>query len=242
MVLCQFSMNEKRLKEFWNQEYKDPAFFALSDEPSSDLQKFTRWLQKEYGKDVLRPDVTVLDAGCGNGRNLLWMNEAFRIRGYGYDISEEAIAQAQKNAALQQWGGKLTFTVHSIGQLIDLPDESVDVVLDMMASHFLKDVERARFISEVARVLKPQGVLFFKSFYAMGDKHAHDLVRDHNGGEENSYIHPKMKVYEYVWTDDALSKSFDDEFILMHKEASHKHTIRGKPNKRRSVVCYFEKK
>ncbi len=235
-------MNEKRLKEFWNAEYKDPQFFLLSDEASSDLQKFTRWLMKEFGKDVLRPEVTVLDAGCGNGRNLLWLNEEFRVRGFGYDISEEAIAQAQLHAKEQQWGSKLTFVVHSIGASIPLPDQSVDVVLDMMASHFLKEVERARYIKEVARVLKPQGVLFFKSFYAMGDKHAQELIATQSGGEENSYIHPKMKVYEYVWTDAALAKSFGDDFILQRKEASHKHTIRGKPNKRRSVVCYFEKK
>lgn len=235
-------MNEKRLKEFWNQEYKDPGMFGLSDEASADLQKCVRWMQKEYGKDVLRSETVVLDAGCGNGRNLLWLNDTFRVKGLGFDISEEAITQAQKKATEQQWGSKIAFQVKSIGELIALPDESVDFVLDMMSSHFLKEVERARFITEVARVLKPQGLLFFKSFYAMGDKHAQELVRDHNGGEENSYIHPKMKVYEYVWTDDALTKSFDSEFILMHKEASHKHTIRGKPNKRRSIVCYFEKR
>lgn len=235
-------MNEKRLKEFWNREYHDPEFFTLSDEASSDLQKFVRWLQKEYGKDVLRSDVTVLDAGCGNGRNLLWLNDAFRVRGFGYDISEVAIKQAQNNADKQKWGNKLIFAVHSIGQDIPLPDESVDVVLDMMASHFLREKERAQFIKEVARVLKPQGVLFFKSFYAEGDMHAKDLIKNESAGEENAYIHPRMKVYEYVWTDEAIAKSFDEQFVLQHKEASHKHNIRGKPNKRRSIVCYFEKR
>jgi ubiquinone/menaquinone biosynthesis C-methylase UbiE len=235
-------MNEKRLKEFWNREYKDPEFFALSDEASADLQKFTRWLQKEYGKDVLRSDTTVLDAGCGNGRNLLWMNEEFRVRGFGYDISEEGIRQAQQHAATQKWGSKLTFAVHSIGQDIPLPDESVDIVLDMMSSHFLKEKERAQYFKEVARVLKPNGVLFFKSFYLPGDTHARELVKNESAGEENAYIHPRLKVYEYVWSDEAIAETFEKDFILQHKEASHKHNIRGKPNKRRSVVCYFEKK
>jgi ubiquinone/menaquinone biosynthesis C-methylase UbiE len=235
-------MNEKRLKEFWNREYKDPEFLALSDEASSDLQKFTRWLQKEYGKDVLRPDVTVLDAGCGNGRNLLWLNEEYRVRGFGYDISEEAIKQATQKAQKQKWGNKLTFIVHSIGQDIPLPDSSVDMVLDMMSSHFLKDIERERYIKEVARVLKPQGVLFFKSFYAEGDRHAKELIEKESAGEKNAYIHPRMKVYEYVWNDESLSNYFDNDFILHHKEASHRHMQRGKPNKRRSIVCYFEKK
>jgi len=235
-------MNEKRLKEFWNQEYKDPEFFALSDEASSDLQKFTRWLQKEYGKDVLRPDVTVLDAGCGNGRNLLWMNEAFRVRGFGYDISDVAIRQATVNAEKQQWGSKLVFKTHSIALDIPLPDESVDIVLDMMSSHFLKEKERAQYFKEVARVLKPQGVLFFKSFYIEGDQHAKDLIKNEGAGEHNAYIHPRLKVYEYVWDDKAIAETFDDQFILQRKEPSYKHNIRGKPNKRRSIVCYFEKK
>lgn len=235
-------MNEKRLKEFWNKEYKDPGMFGLSDEVSTDLVKFTRWMQREYGKDVLRPDIFVLDAGCGNGRNLLWLNEMFRVAGLGYDISEEAIAQAHAVAKKQQWGSKLTFVVRSIGELIDLPDQSVDVVLDMMSSHFLKNIERARFIAEVARVLKPQGVLFFKSFYAERDTHTKELLANHAADEENAYIHPKLKVYEYVWTDSALEASFGEQFIMMHKEASHKHHIKGKPARRRSVVCYFEKK
>ena len=242
LVVCQLIMNEKRLKEFWNREYKDPEFFSLSDEASSDLQKFTRWLQKEYGKDVLRPDVTVLDAGCGNGRNLLWMNEEFRVRGFGYDISEVAIRQANEQAALQKWGSKLTFVVHSIALDIPLPDESVDIVLDMMASHFLKEKEREIYFKEVARVLKPQGVLFFKSFYMEGDQHAKDMIKNESGGEHNAYIHPRLKVYEYVWDDQALTDTFDKDFILQRKEPSYKHNIRGKPNKRRSVVCYFEKK
>lgn len=236
------AMNEKRLKEFWNKEYKDPTFFALSDEPSSDLQKFSRWMLKEYGKDALRKEIMVLDAGCGNGRNVLWMNEAFGMNGVGYDISDEAIGQAKKHAEALQYGHKLQFMVRSIGMDIPMPDESVDIVLDMMSSHFLRNVERERFFKEVARVLKPQGVLFFKSFYAERDSHTKELLERHAADEENAYIHPKLKVYEYVWNDKTLEENFDKDFIMMHKEASHRHHIKGKPAKRRSVVCYFEKK
>ncbi len=235
-------MNEKRLKEFWNKEYKDPAFFSLSEEVSSDLEKAVRWLEREFGKDVLRPDVTVLDAGCGNGRNLLWLNEIYRVKGFGYDISDEAISQAQARADNQQWGNKLTFVVRSIADIIPLEDESVDIALDLMSSHFLKEKEREIYIKELVRVLKPQGVLFFKSFYSEGDMHAKELIKKESAGEENAYIHPRLGVYEYVWSDEALKRYFDKDFIIHHKEASHRHMQRGKPNKRRSVMCYFEKR
>ncbi len=235
-------MNEKRLKEFWNKEYKDPALFLLSEEVSADLVKFTRWMPKEYGKDALRSDIFVLDAGTGNGRNLLWFNREYRVNGLGFDISDEGIKQAQENAKKQQWGNRITFTVQSLDAPIPLSDESVDIVLDMMSSHFLKNEERKKFIAEVARVLKPQGVLLFKSFYAERDSHTKELLAKHAADEENAYIHPKLKVYEYVWDDEALREYFDKDFILMHKEFSGKHHIKGKPAKRRSVVCYFEKK
>ena len=235
-------MNEKRLKEFWNKEYKEPEFLALSDEQSGELQKFCRFLTNEFGNDYFKQKLMVLDAGCGNGRNLLWMNEAFRVYGFGYDISEEAIQQAQKKAVAQKWGSRLTFSVGSLADTIALEDASVDIVLDMMASHFLREEERARYFAEIVRVLKSGGMLLFKSFYAMGDRHAKDLIKNESAGEKNAYIHPKMKVYEYVWTDAALDETFEKDFIVHGKFASHKHTIRGKPNKRRSVTCYFEKK
>lgn len=235
-------MNEKRLKEFWNKEYKDPGMFGLSDDVSADLQKFCRWLPHEFGDDYFKQKLTVLDAGCGNGRNLLWLNDEFRVYGIGFDISDTAIAQANKKAAAQKWGDRLVFKVHSIGQSIPLPNESVDIVIDAMSSHFLKEIERERYIKEVARVLKPQGMLFFKSFYAEGDLHAKKLIKEEGAGEENAYIHPKMKVYEYVWSDAALQKAFGNDFILHQKFASHKHNVKGKPNKRRSITCYFEKR
>ncbi len=237
-----YYMNEKRLKEFWNKEYKDPGMFALSDEVSTDLTKCVRWMQKEYGKDVLRSESVVLDVGCGNGRNLLWLNDQFRVSGVGYDISDEAISQAKKEAHKRKFGTKLSFVVRSLDELLPLADESVDMVIDAMVSHFLKKVERDRYFKEIARVLKPQGVLFFKSFYAERDSHTKELLEKHGAGEDNAYIHPKLKVYEYVWTDSALEENFKNDFILMHKEASGKHHIKGKPAKRRSVVCYFEKK
>jgi hypothetical protein len=68
------------------------------------------------------------------------------------------------------------------------------------------------------------------------------LIKNESAGEHNAYIHPKMKVYEYVWTDEALDKAFGEQFVLQHKELSHQHNIRGKPNKRRSITCYYERR
>jgi ubiquinone/menaquinone biosynthesis C-methylase UbiE len=233
-------MKKKQLKDFWNDEYKDPGYFALSTVVSADLEKWVRWMQKEYGKDVFRPGLTVLDLGCGNGRNLVYLCKQFGMKGIGYDISEEGIKQARA-AALEE-NIQAEFFVQSIGDPIPVSDGSADIVLDMMTSHFLKEDERLKYRAELLRVLQPGGFLFFKSFYAPGDFHTKNLLKDHSAGEQNAYIHPKMKVYEYTWTDDAINQFFGQYFTLLKKEVSHRHFNKGKPNKRRSIVCYFEKK
>ncbi len=233
-------MDKKRLKEFWNKEYKDPEFFALSDRVSSDLERFVRFCQREYGDDVFRPGLTVLDLGCGNGRNTVYFARHFDMKGIGYDISEEGIKQAKIVAA--PFSGKVYFEVRSISDPFPLEDQSVDVVLDLMASHFLIESERAAYLAEVLRVLVPGGLFLFKSFYGEGDMHAKKLIKEHGTKEKNSYIHPRLKVYEYVWTDRSIEETFLPHFTMLKKEASHKHFTKGRPNKRRSVTCYFEKK
>jgi hypothetical protein len=42
------AMKKKRGgREFWNAEYKEAGHLALSLNPSEDLQKFTRWFERE---------------------------------------------------------------------------------------------------------------------------------------------------------------------------------------------------
>lgn len=228
-------------KKFWNKEYAQADYLALSRTPSENLVKFTRWLEREYGKGWLNRWTTVLDLGCGNGRHLIYLNKTFGCRGYGYDISEEAIKQAKLGAAPFD-GGKLNFEVRSLTEALPLPNQSVDLVLDMMSSHVLRQAEREKLRDEVVRVLKPRGYLLFKTFLAEGDIHTKRLLRDHPAGEAGSYIHPELGVYEHVWTMDEIENFFSPYFHVQKIEKSHKHILHGRAHKRRYVVVYLEKK
>lgn len=226
-------------KDFWNKEYKTEAHFALSMNPSEDLMKFTRWLERnrEKGTPRLGNRTVVFDLGSGNGRNLIWLAQEFGSRGIGYDISEEGVKLAKKSGE----GLPLEFTARSIEGKIDLPDESVDIVLDMMTSHFLKEKERGELFNKIVRVLKPGGYLFFKSFFAEGDIHVRRLLRDNAADEKNSYIHPKLGVYEHVWTEGELDEFFGPAFEKKKIEKSHKHIVRDRAFKRRTVSLYLQK-
>jgi SAM-dependent methyltransferase len=231
-------MKKKRHGQaFWNEEYREAGHFALSEKQSEDLEKFTRWLVREYGNSVLNVMATVLDLGTGNGRNLCWLSETFGVRGIGYDISTEAVKQARKRAEI----GKLplTFEARSIGGTLTVPDESQSVVLDMMTSHFLKEAERTVLIEEIYRVLKPGGFLFYKTFLLDEDRHAKRMIRENPGGETNTYIHPEIGVAEHVSSEEEIEALYGEKFEIKKIERSHRH--KGKFAKRRSITLYLEK-
>lgn len=224
-------------KAFWDAEYKEAGHLALSMNPSEDLEKFTRWLGREYGDAYLNITSSILDLGSGNGRNLVWLAETFGIRGVGYDISSEAVKQAQKYAG--EHNLKLTYEARSIAGALTVPDESQTIVLDMMTSHFLSEAERTALMHEVFRVLKPGGFLFYKTFLLDEDRHAKRMIAENTGGEKNTYIHPKIGVAEHVSTEAELLDTYG-RILTVHKiYKSHRHT--GKHAKRRSITLYLQK-
>jgi SAM-dependent methyltransferase len=224
-------------KHFWNKEYRRGDHLKLSAEPSEDLVGFSRWLLRNEPDARLNGATNVLDIGCGNGRNSIFLSGEYGCRGTGTDISEEALHLA-KNAAKKL---PLTFVVHSITEPFDLPDSSFDLVLDLMTSHILKDAERERYFSEIGRLLKPGGWFLFKTHLKDGDIHSDRLLKQHSAGENNSYIHPRLKIYEHVWSEGEIREFFKDRFEIVKMLRSHKHILNGKAGKRRTVSVYMRK-
>lgn len=229
-------------RDFWNKEYRTSEHLALSPEPSEDLKKFTRFLARATKREFLNQYALALDLGCGNGRNLIYLTHEFGMRGVGYDISDVAIDLAR--AASPDL--PITYETRSISEALPQKDESVTLALDMMTSHFLKKAEREALRAEILRVLRPGGWLFFKSFLADEDIHTRRLLREHPADEPGAYIHPKLGVYEYAWTEDAAREFFEPYFEIHKIEKSHKHLIRKhsgevQAGKRRTVSLYLQK-
>ncbi|MBI4068077.1 class I SAM-dependent methyltransferase [Candidatus Kaiserbacteria bacterium] len=231
------SGNEK----FWNKSYarrRGAESLTLSTNPSEDLQKFIRYIEREHGRTFLNPSASVLDLGCGNGRNLIYLAREFGMRGVGYDISHEAIKQARTLGA----GLPLAFEVRSIAEPIPLPDASQTIVLDMMTSHFLRENERAALRAEIVRVLRPGGWLFYKTFLLDEDQHAKRLLKEHPADEAGSYVHPLIGAVEHVSSEEEIEQTLGEHFALHKMYASHRHIRRGRAFKRRSIAVYAEKK
>ncbi len=226
-------------KQFWNDEYKNPHHLTMSDEPSSDMISFVRWAERNAEWPPFPKGGVVLDIGCGNGRNLIALIKESHMKGYGIDISEEAIRQAKSKSQ----NFPITFSVGHAEDPLPFLDQSVDVVLDMMTSHFLNQKMRNNLVSEVARVLKPFGWFFFKTFILDDDQNAMRMIKENPSLEEsNTYIHPRIKVTEHVWTEEEILHTFLPYFTIHKIIKSHKHIKDGKPYKRRTVSVYMERK
>jgi SAM-dependent methyltransferase len=103
---------------------------------------------------------TVLDAGCGSGRNLVYFfQNGFDV--YGVDQSEAAVdAVKQLSAMLAPANPLSNFAVSGVE---DLPyiDNTFDLVICSAVLHFAKSIEHFdNMVHSLWRVLKPGGYFF----------------------------------------------------------------------------------
>lgn len=222
---------------FWDTEYTNPSHLKLSTVESGDLAKFTRWLERQKGTIELAKNASVVDAGCGNGRNLIYLAKTFGLHGVGVDISSAAIAQARRASE----GLPITYHVGTAGNPLPVEGASQSLALDMMTSHFLDKTGRTRLRDEIHRALVPGGFLFMKTFLKDEDLHTARLLKDHPGEEPGSYIHPVMGVAEYVYSEEELVNFLSEKFIVCKIYRSHRHAVKGGAGKRRTISIYAEK-
>lgn len=110
----------------------------------------------------------LLDAGCGDGRNIVF----FLRRGvdvYGVDRDVEAIEGVKKRAAeLAPHLPSANFQTASLGAL-PFEDDYFDAVLGSAVLHFAENENHFfRMLDELWRVLKPGGFLFTRLASSIG--------------------------------------------------------------------------
>ncbi len=128
-------------------------------------------LQEQFGQidiyvfdQLLRgniaPGMRVLDAGCGSGRNVLYLlRDGYEV--FAMDKDPDAVERVRKSSrALKTSLPDENFKVGQVEQL-PFPDNLADVVICHSVLHFARDEKQFRtMLSELWRVLKPGGMLF----------------------------------------------------------------------------------
>lgn len=116
----------------------------------------------------IRPEMRVLEAGCGSGRNLVYLLQA------GYDVAavdsdSEGVARVRRMAAT--WVPTLpenSFRVETI-EAMSFPDNFADVVLSIAVLHFARDdAQFNAMLASLWRVLRPGGLFFCRLASSIG--------------------------------------------------------------------------
>lgn len=128
-------------------------------------KEFTTPFQAEDFLKYVKQDGYVLDVGCGYGRTL---DELYH-NGYrnlvGIDFSNGMIERGKEQFPY------LDLHVKEDADKINLPDESVDaVILFAVLTCIRRNEEQEQLLSEIKRVLKPEGILYVNDFLLNTDE------------------------------------------------------------------------
>ena len=181
----------------------ESVWLLLLVEPSELATAAVEYLQKyKSNKEIL----SILDIGCGNGRDAFYFSDNLRCSVLGIDLSGEAIHFASNRALKLQKGNvkfqRLNFT--------ELKEGKYDIVFTASLYHFLKKNEREEFRKIVMRTLKPNGLLFLSTlsvgdteYYGKGTpvpEESNSFLYEHSAGN---------KVYLHFCTREELIEDFD---------------------------------
>ena len=118
------------------------------------------YLFDQLQKARFTPDMCVLDAGCGAGRNIVFMlRSGFEV--FGMDRDESSIQRVR--AMARDLAPDLPSDHFQVGDISSLafPDKFFDVVICNAVLHFAEsELEFGTMCEQLVRVLRPGGFLF----------------------------------------------------------------------------------
>lgn len=141
-------------------------------QPSLNLQEWFGgidiYLFDQLLKGRIVPGMRVLDAGCGPGRNLVYLlRSGFEV--FGVDESSAAIEQTRRlAAALAPHLPQDNFRLEPVERM-SFADVGFDVVISSAVLHFACDeAQWVSMVREMWRVLKPGGIFFARLASSIG--------------------------------------------------------------------------
>ena len=219
----------KKNEQAWDNEYTESKLITSDVKPQKDFFRFLEWIKKNKNLD-LDSEITVLDLGCGVGRNGYYMAEKYNAIVYGWDFSSAAI---EKGKGLFQHDN-LELSKRDITHDFPLGDDSVDLILDITASNALSEAGRAKYLREMNRVLKPGGYMYLRTLAKEGDKNAKGLIKNFPGSEYDTYKHPDLGVTERVFSGPDFKELYEPLFRVIRMIRKSGYQRFGKQNYKRN--------
>ena len=194
---------------FWDNEYKSKE--RVWGEGPSELAIAA----VEYVESCKKPNnepVSIIDIGCGYGRDVMYFSEHLSCSVLGIDISEEAIGMA-RTTSRELSKGDVQFRCCDF---TELGRSRYDVVFVANLYHLLRPGEREELIEKIKEVLLSGGLLFLNALstndpeeYGKGipvphephsfqkEKYLHFCTREELEGNFNFMIIKELYEHKY---------------------------------------------
>lgn len=140
---------EQRSKDSYNKKAKEY-------EKTFDGRFTVKFKKMLYDVMEVPQNASVLDVACGNGRFLKMLTEKGLFQGFGVDISENMIEEAEK------LNPNMNFYVAGC-ETLPFEENTMDVMTVCAAFHHFPNVEK--FAKEAKRVMKQDGVIYIAEVY-----------------------------------------------------------------------------
>ena len=158
--------------------------------------RYKIWPSVKTFLNSLNDDAYILDAGCGNGKNMLETQHKF----YGIDMSDELLKIAkQKTVNLQNVIG---FEQMSIVNMNTIKDNIFDAVMSIAVIHHLTTHnDRINAIKELIRVCKKNGHILFTVWQLENNETYNDGKTIYGDKDDHNKI--------ILWTDSKTGQVFE---------------------------------
>ncbi len=192
--------------------YWDKAASSKTFTHALPLDKWSKWVNCSS---------TILDVGCGYGRTCLELLNAGYTKVQGIDISPAMIQRGQAIDA------RLQLQVQTTDEL-PFPDSCFDAVcLIAVLTCVPENAGQTRIVSEIRRVLKPGGILFYSDFPIQQDERnqtRYKLFAEKYGtyGVFELSEGAVLRHQNPVWLDELFA-----DFTLLDKQSASWTTMNG---------------
>lgn len=203
----------------WDNEYKSARIIpsSLRDLPSKAFVQLASLIDFQQYRHVL-------DAGCGNGRNAVYLAQ-FGCRIDAVDFSSEAISLAKERIASAGCEANIRLIQDSLSCNWPFRDEQYDFVVDSYVScHLLSDEHREHYFDELCRVTR-KGGLVFSSVFCTDDEYYAERAKGRQvvfdvGNNVGKYLFSEAEFRSFC------SKHLSVKFLTKFQFIDH---VGGKP-------------
>ncbi len=163
---------------------------------------------REYINKYDSKNKTVLDLGCGTGRDsLLALEKGFKV--VSLDFSEKQLELLGKKVKERGFENKHTLILGDMSD-IDFKEESFDIVMAIASLHHLKKEEQIEIVKKIEKWVKKGG-------YVLVSVWAYENER-FKGREQETYVKwGKYKRYYYLFRNGELKELFEDTDLKVEK-------------------------